>query len=257
MRKTALLSTALVFCFVLGFSLPRQKSSPKENQEKPTPVQKGVMSQKQKAHSKLYEGRGGGKKLTDVPESLGDITVENGTPLKATMDNDPPFDPFQFLNDIASEADTIVIGTVKSKASQLTEDETYIFTDYQFDVEQVLKSGISPSPAEGEEIEVTRPGGEVSLKGRVLRAGDKNFDSFRLGGRYLLFLRQVPETGAYRAFSTGSFLLKGAEVVALNPAINLPASLKLDATAFNNSVRVAVATGSARPKAQEHSPRLQ
>lgn len=53
---------------------------------------------------------------------------------------------------------TEVVGEVKSKSSQLTEDQDFIFTDYEIQVEEVIKNNTSDSIAPNTEITVSNPG---------------------------------------------------------------------------------------------------
>jgi len=73
----------------------------------------------------------------------------------------------------------------------------------------------SPSIAPNSEIIVTRAGGEILLNGRTVRAIDPFFKPFQLGQSYILFLKLVPETGAFKADAAGSFHIVCDKVVFL------------------------------------------
>jgi hypothetical protein len=116
---------------------------------------------------------------------------------------------------MAYESDAVVIGVVGEKKSFLTEDENFVFSDYELNVEEILKNN-SALPIKEKRVTVTRPGGAVMLAGHTVRAIDESLEPLALGSRYLLFLNFIPSTGAYKAFnSKGSFLLKGDRIVKL------------------------------------------
>ncbi|HXG66045.1 MAG TPA: hypothetical protein VNO70_13165 [Blastocatellia bacterium] len=131
---------------------------------------------------------------------------------------------------------------IKDKSSQLTEDEDFIFTDCDVSVEDILKDNPVKSIKPGDNITITRPGGTVKLKGRVVRAIDTSFRSFEIGGRYILFLRFIPSTETYKAFSNGSFQLRDNHITKLtNEALWDEKERENDATAFLTEVRDAIA----------------
>ena len=203
------------------------------------------MTPKQKEHSKLYkkefENRRD-KKIKDIAASgVGDVSVvimaEGGIDSPYT----PPFNLSSFLEKSACEADAIIVGTVKSKDSQLTEDGEFIFTDYEMSVSQVLKDNAAASISIGSDITVTRAGGEMRLNGRKVTATSEYFEPLTVGEQYLLFLRFIPATGAYKAYNNrGSFQLRNNKIIALTKE-SLPGELRSgnDATSFLSNVRIA------------------
>jgi hypothetical protein len=184
--------------------------------EVPTLVQEGVMSARQRQHSKLYRGShypSGGR----IPELLekqrqGDLIVWGSISEVPRM----TMTLGRSLGILICEADAVVVGVVKSKSSNLSETGTFVFTDYEVAVEQVLKND-EQSPIEGGGgITVTRPGGAISLRGRVVRAISREVERLKVGQRYLLYMKAVPGTGTYgqigRPMFDDAFLLRGNEV---------------------------------------------
>ena len=124
-------------------------------QEEATPIQVGIMSEKQRAHSKLFDGYKTNRKLNAFPlpsendkDLEQDVHIESGTPV---ISPDAPALRFEdFLKDKACVSEAIAIVDVKDKSSQLTElseeflpggsDDTMPFT---MDVRKALKSGCS------------------------------------------------------------------------------------------------------------------
>jgi len=178
----------------------------------PTPIEEGRKSERQKKHGRLF-GYSGEKLSDKAKKQTGDVEVIMHADTMRTVDPDAPKpDPTQFAT---CNADAIVVGTLTSKASQLTEDGSFIFTDYEMAVEEVLKDDAAAPVQTGGLITVTREGGEVSLRGRVLRAKRAGFKSAEVGGRYLLFLKRIPDTGSYLSYPNGSFLLGGERITPL------------------------------------------
>lgn len=207
MFKLALSCVLLLACTgaALEFGFARRDSASAQDAPRP-----------RKEHGKLYKEFEHGPKLADLTaQGAGDVTVVEDSPIPVG----PGYTPPPFLNAIACEADAVVVGVLGgASASDLTDDGHFIFTDYELTVEEVVKDNAAAPLRQGGGIVVTRPGGEVRLNGRSVRALDDAFKPFAAGGRYVLFLRYVPATGAYRAFGSGSFRLDGDRVVKLGDA---------------------------------------
>jgi len=101
---------------------------------------------------------------------------------------------------------------------QQTEQENFVFTDYEITVEEAIKNNTVAPIQVKSAITVTRDGGVIKLNNRVFRAKRDDFDPPLVGQRYLLFLRFIPATGAYLAYGNGTFQLEAQKVVALGPA---------------------------------------
>ena len=143
------------------------------------------------------------------------------------------------MRDMICDSDAVLIGQVKDKVSQLTENGEFTFTDYEIIVEDVLKNNAAVLINPQDDISVTRPGGAIQLNGRIIRGIDLSYKPFESGSRVLLFLKFIPATGAYETFrSDGSFALVGNELVKLTEEA-LPADLEneKDAASFINKVR--------------------
>jgi hypothetical protein len=177
-------------------------------QDEATEVQDGVKTKRQQEHGKLFNGYGS-KKLAELyDKGSGEITTEIGPGMTMIFPNAPPFDRQRFLQEIGCDADAVLIGETKGKTSQLTENEDFVFTDYDVKVNQILKNNVrSPINIENN-IVVTRIGGKIRYRGRIFTALDQNFRPFKLNSLYLLYLKYIPETDSYRAFPNGSFHLE-------------------------------------------------
>src|SRR5262245_29396102 len=131
-------------------------------QEDATPIQRGVMTEKQRAHGRLYEdytvySRGLPKIPDQVKSSVPEVLITVEPPLK-TLSRDPnQSSAVDFLRELACRSDAVILGTVKSKTSQLTSEEDFVFTDYEMNVNEVLKSSQPLQPQST--VTVTYPGG--------------------------------------------------------------------------------------------------
>jgi hypothetical protein len=89
----------------------------------------------------------------------------------------------------------IVLATVASAQPYLTEDKSFIYTEFGVRTEELLKLDAAPLPLSGDLLVVDRGGGRLRLRtGRVLRydsAGSSMASPLRPGRRYVLFLNRI------------------------------------------------------------------
>jgi len=233
------LLTVTIITALTAFKGHSQKAD-EPDKDVPTPVQEGVMTERQREHSKLYPPSPRGKKLSDYPKGM-EILIGLPMPEQPTSNRTPS--SFEFLTKLACDAEAVVLGVVESKTSQLTEKGDFIFTDYDFRVQEILKNNPGAAIQSSDTIIVTRPGGSVSLKGQIYRVKDKSFRNLQPGKTYLLFLNFIPNTKAYKAInSEGSFLI-GENAVSRLTDEEIPYTLEneKDSAAFINQVRAASA----------------
>lgn len=206
--KSKLLSLFLIVGLGL-ICLMLNTRAEQSQQDDATRIDLGVMTERQREHGKLYKKYDSSRKIPELIQSqTGEVQVYRLTPLIAELEGSQPSSQ-ERLSQIICTADTVVIGVVKSKASQLTEDQNFVFTDYEFAIEEVLKNASPTSLASNDEITVTRPGGNILLSGRKVKALDELFPLLSLGKRYLLFLRSIPTVNTYRSIESGeTFLLQ-------------------------------------------------
>lgn len=208
-RHFAGLSLIVVLLSIGAAQLPFSSRAPqngfkerlKQKTGEATPIQEGVMTEKQKKHGKLFKGFANvtqGKKLRDLYPEENDVYVVKamGMVLKPR-----DFDLSEYLHSLACRSDAVVIGTVKAKASQVTEEGMFIFTDYEVTISDILKDNISSPINLNAGITFTSTGGAVQLNGRTIRAVDRANEPLEVSKKYLLYLKFIPETGAYRGFS--------------------------------------------------------
>jgi hypothetical protein len=217
-----------------------KKAKTASQREEATVVQEGALTPKQKKHSRLFEIPGETKLKDRAPNSK-EVEAGQDVPLRISRYSNPD----EYLRDLACKSDAVIEGTVKSKASQLTEKGTNIFTDYELTVTKVLKNNDRAPIQSNSDVTITRIGGAVSLNGRVLRAVYGSQPSLRAEKSYILFLKFIPETGAYTSVGISgenSFRVEGDRVTQLSeePQPLGGNSESVDATVFLNQIQTAL-----------------
>ena len=247
----ASLATARVLKERLTASSAQQETKAQgNNQEEPTPVQEGAMTEKQKKNSKLFKGYKDvtkGKKLRQLVTEQGDVTIGKMVPQRIRSTS---FSLDKYLQTLACKADLVVVGTIKNKSSQIIEEGTFVFTDYEVTVEESLKNSSNTSARPNAALNVTRIGGAVKLNGHTVRAIDQEQRPLEVGGRYLLFLTYIAESDSYTSAFYGigedSFRLRGNSLTQVSSLpLPLGASVVTDADDFMAGVRRALASSCA------------
>jgi hypothetical protein len=195
-----LVSLAVTMITAVAALQSETQKNPSGKKEEATPIQEGVMSEKQKKHSKIFkrfEGATRGRKLRDLASESGDVEVREDV---GTTFMPRAFNLHEYLQGLTCDADAVVIGTVKSKSSQLIDEGTFVFTDYEVTAEEVLKDNTANPITRSSDITVTRAGGTVKLNGHTIRAIDYRGEPLVVGERHLLYLKFIPITGACRPF---------------------------------------------------------
>lgn len=248
-----ILIATLVLFAVTSFRQEAQSSKAQRQQEDATVVQRGQVTAKEREYSKEYKNLypdHNGRKLSEISEmgkrrgNTQEAGVSIGVPTVPTIGNSPLINASNFLKDLSCKADAIVLGSVKSKSAHLTEDETFVYTEYEFSVEDVLKNN-SLSPVEiNNNVQVTRPGGLIKLDNQMIRVEDKSYEPLQIKKRYLLFLRFVPSANGYIVSDVkGDFLLENDSVKKLSKFV-LPDELESnkDSQMLLSNVRSSVLT---------------
>jgi hypothetical protein len=227
-----------------------------KEKEDATPVQAGALTETQRVHSGLYgERQGTGKSLREQSNELvrsgqdGDVTITTtpGTPsfsIAPGKKNSP-------LEDAVDASDAVVIATVTGKESHLTENEKYVFTDYEVSVKEVIKDNADSHIAAPETLTVSRPGGKVLLDGHLITVVDEGVKPLSVGDEYLLFLKFIPQTGTYSAISEArsGFKLSHGRVTALTAAAGYARKQEgRDSNSLTTEARAAAASGGARKR---------
>lgn len=182
-----------------------------------TPVQLGVLTNQQRIHSKPYSAYlqiTRGKTMSDLAakaEGKHKVVGMHIGPGLMHEETDPET-PENYFGKLANEMDAIIRGRVTKKTSQIAEGDSFIFTDYDVLIEEVLKNNIAAPIEAGAMITVNRPGGKVVLNGVIVKATDAAFEPLPLTNEVILFLKFIPEAGTYQTQAIGSFELDSSSV---------------------------------------------
>jgi hypothetical protein len=95
----------------------------------------------------------------------------------------------EFLGFLACSAPLVALGRAEERATHLNQRETYLFTDYDVDVERWIR------PRDGApSVKLSVSGGRVTIAGRPTIAGDHDpLDPMK---RYLFLLQPIPGSGS-------------------------------------------------------------
>jgi hypothetical protein len=108
-------------------------------------------------------------------------------------------------SDLACRSSAIVEGVIRAAESTISSTDDFVFTDYAFRVEKVLKPrGGKPL---GPEITVTRVGGAVHAGSQKRSFRSKLLPPLEVDRRYLLFLTAVEGSDSFAADVPGGTLL--------------------------------------------------
>ncbi len=217
-----------------------EKARRTQPREEATVVQEGVLTAKEKSHSRLFE-KPGKTKLKD--QAKGNVETGEDIPLRISKYSNAD----EYLRDLTCQSDAVVEGSVEGKASQITEQGTSIFTSYQLTVKNVLKNNAGAPVEPNSAVTVVRAGGAVNLNGRVLRDLYNSRPPFATGKTYILFLKFIPDTGSYittGASGENSFQVEGNRVTQVSEeALPLGGpNAPVDRTAFQNQILTALNT---------------
>ena len=102
----------------------------------------------------------------------------------------------RILREQSCRADAIVEGRPVGREYHLSASGTSVYGDYLLAVERVVKD--YGAAALGGRIVVTRPGGSLTLADGPVRLEPGDFPLLRDEGTYLMFLRYVRDSGAFR-----------------------------------------------------------
>jgi hypothetical protein len=187
--------------------------------ESPSQAQGSVATtpdQVEAIHSKLFTGQS----AYTIPEVLAKAKG-TGTiymPYVSHEGEGPgPSDPSDYkdfkLRQLVCYADLVVVGRAGTGTSHMSADKRLIYSDWGFYVEQVLKDNTKAPVRSGTSIIVARPGGTLVVNGRTVSTIDENFNDFRSGEQYLLFINFIPTTGAYIAALGSGYGFSGTKTM--------------------------------------------
>ncbi len=182
-----------------------------------TPMQGTVLTERQRMHSKLFNGfRLNEERIRDLIAPYKGKKIVYGISVSYRMAEEfnNSETPEGYLGKLTRESDVVVRGKVADKASELTDDGNFIFTDYSVLVKEVLKNNEKAPLSSGTTITVTSPGGKVLIADVIVKTSSNGFGVLPINNHYVvLFLTFLPETGDYRLTRyNGAFELDGTSV---------------------------------------------
>jgi len=201
MKITIGLVVLAIFGFAIFWLTPITQGQ-KPQLDDATPVKKGVSTEQERAFSeefaklypdrqkvKLSELKSDGKEFGIGLAGPGDSRVDIPAARESMVD--------EIFRDLACKSDLAIIGRATSKASHLAADETFIFTQYDIKVEDIVFTNREGLVNIGDLTTVAWPGGRVKLDGRTIGAIDFSYAQLKPNSKYLLFLRYVPDAKGY------------------------------------------------------------
>ncbi len=147
-----------------------------------------------------------------------------------------------------AKSDTAIIGTVTQAQAHLSNDKTAVYSDFNVQVEEILKDGLTPSVRVRSALSAERYGGVVRFRsGSIQRYEVMGQAMPRVGGRYLLFLKRLDQERNFLIITgydvTGQTVspLDGSEVEEGDLQFPFDKYRGFDRSAFLELVRIEVA----------------
>ena len=206
-KKLTIISVSLLSLFMIAtFSVLQQKAqeNPQLQQDEATVIKKGSMTERQKKHSKLYERSDEARNLISGTR---DVLVVITQPYMQSKQGEAILSQKDYVQKMACKADTIVLANVKGKTSQLTLDQKTVFTDYDIEVQGIIKKNQASSIEMGKTVVLTTSGGTVRLDDRTIEIVDKSFRRIKTGEKHLFFLKYLNESDSYQLIDAGGDFL--------------------------------------------------
>lgn len=209
---------------------------PTQGAYKPTP------DQIETVHSQLFH-KGVVGQITDMlSKGTGDVHIPCIVGISQHIQ--VPFS--QQLVALAADSDLVALAKAETGTSHMNADKDFLYTDWNFVTEEILKNNSYSAVGTGATILVTRPGGKLQVNGRTVYADCPDFLSFANGQQYLLYVRFIPETGAYALrWGGAAFLVSTPTPKRLNPESE---SELTDKDALFKKARDAVVTSHTMPR---------
>ncbi len=218
MRIFAVLALASIIAALVVFIVAPSSQGQRDSGNEPTVVQRGVFVEKEEEYGKeyrrLYPERQGYNltKLAQRAKERGhgkEAGVSIGLPSVPTVGDLPSNSFAGLLGELACDSDAVVMGRVKKKVAYLTDDENFIFTEYEIHIQEVVKDNPAAPIGLDRTIQIAKPGGLVNLDGQVIRVEDQSYQPLKIEQNYLLFVKYLPSAGSYVVSNArGDFIIE-------------------------------------------------
>jgi hypothetical protein len=146
----------------------------------------------------------------------------------------------------ASVSTAIVTATVMSGECFVTSDHSFVYTDYQLKIDEVLKADLGADLRPGALVTGARPGGAVHFpSGHTTKYVYRGYGFPMIGSRYVLFLRRdIPDLPEYEIIFGSGYEIKTDRVYSLDD-MNVQYN-DMSFPIFISTVRQAIATSQNR-----------
>lgn len=161
----------------------------------PTPIKLGEITEKQKKHSKIFSET---KRNKTLISEQGDVEIRISVHLGRIPGETQPSDRSEYLQRLSCTADSVVIAKIKNKTSQLTENLEFVFTDYELDIREVLKNNSGLDISASKTATLTDAGGSVKVGDRTIKVILERDTPLLVNREYLLFLKYLSDSESYR-----------------------------------------------------------
>lgn len=149
------------------------------------------------------------------------------------------------MESLTCSCSLVVLGKIGTGTSHVTADSGFLYTDWGFLVEEVIRNNPDSSVTAGSSIAVVKAGGRLQIQGRMVYAIDDHFSDFQTGDEYLLFLHHIPKTGAYAAFRSIGYVFRGGKAIQLSTdgttKVHTSALDQMDKNTLLNTARTSAA----------------
>lgn len=135
-------------------------------------------------------------------------------------------DPKNQLSNWMRHCDLIAVGKIGASTPYITARKGFVNTDWDFELKEVLKNNPEAPVSPGEGITVIAFGGRLKIGQRTVHAIQTTYREFKLGEEYLLFLKFVPETGAYSLIWPFGYGFSGMRVFPLAKQPNIQSEIE-------------------------------
>lgn len=146
----------------------------------------------------------------------------------------------------ASQSAAVVIGTVLGGKAYVSKDHTFVYSDYQIKIDQILKQDSSANLTVGGVVVAMRQGGTIRFPSGHVRHFINNGHGFpAVGAQYLFFLLKPDAVPEYEMTIGATYELRSGRVYPLDDI-----SKEFDGVSepdFLNKVQTAIAQNGGKP----------
>jgi hypothetical protein len=176
----------------------------------------GRVVEDRRAHARQFRGREPSLIPRLLASRTGNLVLPDPEPPRIPTTVNARSTASAELAELVCYSKAMLVGRFLGGTSRLTDDESWLFSEWTFAVERLYKG--LPDHV-GATLDVVISGGRLDVAGRTVTALNNRFPLLPdIGQRYLLFLRVQDETGAYVVGS--GVRLKPSAPAALPPTPN-------------------------------------